>query len=286
MPNVYGNQGLLRKVQKEQINILNEFDRICKKHNLKYQLFAGTLLGAVRHKGFIPWDDDIDVCMLREDFEKFKSIAFTELTNKYFLQTYETDKEYNRQFIKIRKNDTEFVEKTFIESNIHHGIYIDVFALDNVHHDGVRSKIHRFLLYVFSRIQLLRVNGFIKKVNNPIKKGIAILLSSMLMLVPKIFTDRLNDRVIKMYNRKTKYISHLQNGVNKQRYYKYMMNINDFLEMENIEFENNFYPAPKQYDKILTRLFGDYMKLPPADKREPHHGVVKVTINKERYYEI
>ena len=91
----YGNFNInLKELQNIQMEILVEFDRICKKNNIKYQLFAGTLLGAIRHKGFIPWDDDIDVCMLRKDYIKFLNACESDLRENYFLQTFETDEQY------------------------------------------------------------------------------------------------------------------------------------------------------------------------------------------------
>src|SRR5690554_4796206 len=92
----------LKAIQSIQVEILLEIDRICKKNDIRYQLFAGTLLGAVRHKGFIPWDDDIDLAMLREDYDKFIQVCKYDLDNKYFLQTYETDPQYTFTFGKVR----------------------------------------------------------------------------------------------------------------------------------------------------------------------------------------
>ena len=92
----------IRDVQMIQLEILLEFDRICRKNNIKYQLFAGTLLGAVRHKGFIPWDDDIDVCLLRDDYEKFLDVCLRDLDPGFFLQTYETDEKCIGSMLKFR----------------------------------------------------------------------------------------------------------------------------------------------------------------------------------------
>lgn len=96
----------LREIQLVQLQILTEFDRICKKNDINYQLFAGTLLGAVRHKGFIPWDDDVDVCMLRSEYDRFLEIAQQELDPDYFVQNTYTDPEYYNIFTRIRKNGT------------------------------------------------------------------------------------------------------------------------------------------------------------------------------------
>lgn len=113
----------LKDIQKVELEILLEPDRIYKSNNINYQLFSGTLLGAIRDNKFIPWDDDIDVCLLREDYNKFIKVCQRDLDEKYFLQTNKTDKDYIMQFAKIRKNNTVFMEKCTSESKIHQGIY-------------------------------------------------------------------------------------------------------------------------------------------------------------------
>lgn len=130
----------IKDVQRLELEILLEFDRICKKHGMKYQLYAGTLIGAIRHEGFIPWDDDIDVCMLRSEYDKFLSWVEIELNNKYFFQTYKTDLNYINKFAKIRRNGTLFVEKSVKDLEIHHGVYIDIFALDNIELKTLKGK--------------------------------------------------------------------------------------------------------------------------------------------------
>ncbi len=121
----------MSKVRLVQIELLDELDRISKKYNIKYQLFAGTLLGAVRHNGYIPWDDDIDVAMLREDYERFISVCEKELGADYFLQTPDLEGS-PYPFSKLRKNNTLFVEGNVEHIDIHHGVFIDVFPMDNV----------------------------------------------------------------------------------------------------------------------------------------------------------
>ena len=121
----------IKDLQNVELEILLEVDRICKKHGVKYFLVSGTLLGAVRHKGFIPWDDDIDICMPVSDYRKFCKIAQEELGENFFFQSYETDF-YDRWFAKIRKNNTTCIEKVYENSRLHQGVWIDIFPLIGV----------------------------------------------------------------------------------------------------------------------------------------------------------
>lgn len=154
----------LRKVQMVQLEILLEFDRICKKHDIPYQLFAGTLLGSVRHKGFIPWDDDIDLAMIREDYNKFLEVAASELNEHFILQTYETDKEYYKQSGRIRKKDTLMLQEIYKPFSIHHGIPISLMPLDNIRPYTFVGECHR-MVYQLVYNNLWRLNNA-RKIEN------------------------------------------------------------------------------------------------------------------------
>lgn len=122
----------LKAIHSLELEALTVIDQICRKHAIKYTLVGGSLLGAIRHNGFIPWDDDVDIAMLRDDLEKFKLICKTELPSKYFYQDMNTDPEYLYLFDKIRINNTLFKESYLAECNINHGVFIDIFPVDNV----------------------------------------------------------------------------------------------------------------------------------------------------------
>ncbi|MBG9785023.1 LicD family protein [Shouchella lehensis] len=277
----------LKRVQIEAKDILIEFDRICKKNNLKYQMFAGSLLGTVRHKGFIPWDDDIDVCMLREDFEIFKAKCQDDLKDNYFFQSYETDPEFNRQFIKLRKNGTIFLEDNFKDSKIHHGIFIDIFALDNVRPNSILGLIQQKILYIMGRLQLLRVKRFSEKQDNKVKRSVFVFAHYILKAIPKKWTDKLDTKVARMFNSENeKYVSHLQNGVSKKRYNKFLRRKDEFNLTELAEFEGIMVPIPKNYKEVLENIYGNYMDLPNIEDRKPHHGVIKIEFNNKDRKEI
>lgn len=121
----------MNDLQKCELEILKEFDRVCKMNNLNYSLGSGTMLGAVRHKGFIPWDDDIDVLMPANDYKKFCKIAPKAFSEKFFLQTSYTDSWY-ASFSKVRMNGTTAIEKGFENCRFHQGVWIDIFPIVGV----------------------------------------------------------------------------------------------------------------------------------------------------------
>lgn len=273
-----------KQVQKVQLEILLEFDRICKKNNIKYSLFAGTLLGAVRHEGFIPWDDDIDVCLLREDYEKFLKISELELNSKYFLQNYKTDQNYVLQFSKIRKNKTVFLEKTLSECKIHHGIYIDVFPLDNVKKKSFKGKIQQSFLCLIGRVNLTRIKYLCINNSNIIQKMIRLASHYFLKIVPKRTMNWILKKLFYMFNnKKCEFASHLTNGVTKKRMERYTIKRNDFLDMVEGQFEGYSFPIQKNFDLVLTKMYGNYMKLPPLSERAPHHGIVEIKIEDNKH---
>lgn len=120
----------LRKLQLAELEILKDFIRVCNELKLTYFLDSGTLLGCIRHEGFIPWDDDIDVSMPREDYEIFLEKGQALLKREYFLQSYKTEPNYTLNFAKIRNSNTTFIESSVKDLNINHGIFIDIFPID------------------------------------------------------------------------------------------------------------------------------------------------------------
>ncbi|WP_212930331.1 LicD family protein [Shouchella clausii] len=271
--------GNLKEVQNQQILILKEFCRICEENDLTYHLFAGTLLGAVRHKGFIPWDDDIDVAMLREDYNKFITLCKTSLKKDFFLQNFETDPDYPMQFSKLRKNNTLFVEGDYRDISMHHGLYIDIFPLDNVFPNTKLGEIQRISVHFLRTLDRARTKRLCQKSNNKLVVYLRLTLYALLKLIPKKLTDRLQYTLLTLFqNKKTQYVSHLTNGATKQRFYKFLIRRDDFYDTTKMKFENGIYTIPSDYKDVLSRLYGDYEILPPKEKRVPHHGIVKIKL--------
>ncbi|MDI9487826.1 MAG: LicD family protein, partial [Bacillota bacterium] len=123
----------IREVQKKLLMILIEFDRICRKHNIKYSLEGGTLLGAIKYKGFVPWDDDIDIVMERPEYERFLKVCKRELNEDYFLQNNRTVKHFPLNYSKLHMNNTLYVQESTAFLNIHQGLFIDIFPVDKIY---------------------------------------------------------------------------------------------------------------------------------------------------------
>ncbi|MGN0638566.1 MAG: phosphorylcholine transferase LicD [Huintestinicola sp.] len=248
----------LRKLQLEQLDILIEFDRICRKHNIKYIIDSGTLLGAVRHKGFIPWDDDVDVRMLRSEYDKFCEAA-GELGKDYFFQNHTTDKGYPWLYSKIRKNGTTAVRVGQEKLKMHQGIFIDIFVCDGV----PDSKYLKKLRDSISLINRKLLYSVIARDNAPTAAE-----RTFWELVSFIKPDAAHfaDRLVRTLFNENNCSRVGSNG------YHHPVEIKGFkkewlTDLTELEFENRFFLAPKEYDECLTFIYGDYMKLPPPEKR-------------------
>lgn len=248
----------LNDLQKAEIEILRSFIEICKKNNLKYYAVGGTCLGAIRHSGFIPWDDDIDVALPREHYERFMEIAQTSLPDYYFLQTFKTDVEYPSCFAKIRDSRTTFIESSVKNLSINHGVYIDVFPLDFYPEKGKRVFKFEMLLYKarFSTA-LSSVPSF--------KIRLLRLISNIMHPDIKEAQQKLND-LLKNMPVSSSYINVFGSWGNRE-----IAPISWFENGKQVKFEDIYLTVPKDYDKYLERLYGDYMTPPPAEQQISHH---------------
>lgn len=273
------------RLRKRQLQILLEFDRICKAHRLPYVLFAGTLLGAIRHQGFIPWDDDVDVAMLRQDYERFLTICQRELSSEFFLQTTYTDPEYFNAFARLRSEGTIYLQSQYRYFDMHHGIFIDIFPFDNAFPKSPIGLIHRLLLRsvrVLSRsLSYSSKEKFISEHPDKKKRVFYRCFKALSFALKKYPLDNLYQKVLKIFNGiETDYVTHLTWTITKWNYYSYMIGKDQFRKSIDIKFEKKDFPAPVNYHEWLTSIYGDYMMPPPEHLRKPHHGLIKVEIHK------
>ena len=261
---------ILKGLHQVQIEMLDEIVRICQKHNLTYFLTGGSALGAVRHKGFIPWDDDIDLCMPRADYEKFIEICKTELKDDYYLDNGNTNKEFLQVFTKIRKKNTLFREKDLAHLKEHNEIFVDIFPFDNIKEKGLILKFQVVITRAIIATLLCRVGA---------KKKEEFKRKYLITIFDNLSTENLQKlykKVACMYNNKN--TEHFTNFSSPYRYDKEIFLKDKFLPTVDLEFEGKKYKCPKDYDYYLTKLYGDYMKLPPKDKMV-NHSVLEISFD-------
>ena len=260
----------LRKLQKCELEILKEFVRICNKYNLKYSLAFGTLLGAARHEGFIPWDDDIDVMMPIDDYKIFEEIVNKELNKKFFFQNISTDKNYYLYWDKIRMNNTISIVKGYEDIKINWGICIDIFPIFKVPLTMKEQQNHIKNLKLAN--VCLNSNLYKKgKIHNTTLK--TKIFYNLINLFPRSVINKISNIFYKkIYNYNGKYDKYVDYCELYSRIIVYDKNIFD--NMEVLNFEGYEFNVVNNYKKVLKQLYGDYMKLPPKEERVAHGNLI------------
>ncbi len=263
----------LRMLQLAELDLLIELDRICKKYSIKYFLSGGTLLGAVRHKGFIPWDDDIDVIMMREDYELFLKVCNAEINKEYKLYNWDNDNS-PLPFSKLKINGTELLEESSLNSNVSKGVYIDIFPFDKVSNNKVKRWFQKIKILSMKKILLVRCNCKVLIHKNKFEKLIGKILYFILKIIYLPFST---NKIKRMFSKEMIKYNHLTNCKyciewgGAYSYKKELKKISYFKEIIYTEFEGVKFPISKQYDLILNEMYGDYMKLPPISERRQHN---------------
>lgn len=249
------------------LELLDEVDRICKENNIKYFLSGGTLLGAARHGGFIPWDDDIDLWMTRENFDRFKKLLPTTLSEKYFVEDYFENINNPLSIMKIEKHGTRFVEGVFTRTDVGHAMYIDIFPLDNIWRPAY--KLQTAILIKMQSVRDFHLRDGSKNGISTVKKAIYSCIS--------LKTARwITERTMRWFDSiPMKYVNQL---AHRGRYWPKFLK-EDIEDLIPILFEGKMYPAPRNIDKVLKQCYGDYMKLPPTEYQQPTHDIVECSLN-------
>lgn len=262
----------VNKLKEYELKILDEFVSICENNNLNYYLAYGTLLGAIRHKGFIPWDDDIDVYMKGQDYYKLKKIMLKNNESKYFCQSLESEKYYNLSFAKIRMKNTLALEEKTKDEPFNKGIFIDIFPLipyptNKKDQKKFRRKIKLYNLLVESDMKNKT------KYNN--YGNVGKTLSKIFKIIPRSFRNIVAKRTLKkiiLYNKEfDNYICIFDNIIFDKQI---------FANSIKVEYENKKYYSPKEYDKYLTTIYGDYMT-PPKEEDRKGHSFIEVKFENE-----
>ena len=261
-------ENVLRHLQLTQLEILKVFDRFCRDHGLQYSLYAGSLLGAVRHRGFIPWDDDLDVCMPRSDYDRFIALWTANPQNGYILQNKENTPGFTQSFTKLRKDHTTFLQFDWERGRYHTGIFLDIFPVDRIPGGkwSRRAFKVRCMLY-----QLLTREFIPTKGSKVLRLGSAVILGC----TPKSVRPKLRQRLLKRLT---------ENNADKSLDAVFIETMASLGKTYNptladayvdLPFEDGAFLCFENWHEYLTGKFGDYMQLPPEEDRAwKHHPII------------
>ena len=262
------SQEELRKLQLIELEMLIEVDRICRKHNIHYSLTGGTLIGAVRHKGFIPWDDDLDVMFIHEEYERFYEACKTDLdTSRFFFQDYRTDPHYLWGYGKMRRIGTEYIKSGQESLKQKTGVCIDLFNFSNVPDSRLKRKFFHTIMFCIRKTLYSEMGRHIEK------SRFLRMWYSILSCIPSRFVNNIRLKIVKHYQKKQTAnvscsalpIPYLIDGFDKKVFEEYTY----------LPFENREFMATAHWDYYLSAEYGDYMQLP---KEENRRGVMNAVV--------
>lgn len=263
---MYINDNTMRKLNSIQLNIFKEFVNVCEKLDLSYFLVHGSLLGALRYKGFFPMDDDIDVAMPRDDYDRLIEEGQKYLSDNLFIQSNVTDPQYPLAFAKIRDTNTAFIQPVLNNCNVNKGVYIDIFPIDFIPDDEKERR----KLNALCRIYNLRVCTVLNIPNISKKHQLFQVISKVIMPSWK----KTMNRYANVYNRKQKTKSIIIFG---GKFSEVGIPAKWFEDKIEVEFEGVKSYAPKMYDEYLTRIYGDYLNYSPSEKYLNSYGEVEIS---------
>ncbi len=273
----------LRRVQDHLLIIAEEIKRVCEENDIHYFLAGGTLIGVVRHSGFIPWDDDLDIGMLREDYDRFIQIAPEKLSNQFFLQTWKTDNQYCQAFAKVRMKQTVYREANDPEKKDYQGFFVDVFPYDNIP-DDIRAR-KKFSKTIMAYRYTMQMKGKLRPWKTA--KGKAKC---------RIFCSRFPFMILSLFLRRNRIIESYTKAMNKHnnneslcvcqesggaRFGKYPIDRKYLQAYTMLSFEGIQFSCPSNFDGFLRDIYGDYMKLPPIEQQKCTHGIVEIVFKED-----
>lgn len=260
-----------RRLQLIQIPLLKEFDRVCRENNITYSISGGTLIGAVRHKGYIPWDDDADIMMLREEYEKFKKVRDQLDPSICFFQDHDTDSNYIWGYGKIRRVGTKFIRCGQSHLKFQTGVSIDIFPLDDVPNSTFKRMMLDLKMWKLRKTLWAQVAKYTEK--NPFKrlwyKTLALTNPEKVFKKVKKYTDKSrnnNEKEVRVLLFPSIGKMYVKNPMKT----RYSMPKSWFTDVVEYEFEDMKIYGTRDYHAALYYQYRDYMTLPPVDKRDPH----------------
>ena len=263
----------LRRLQLTELDLLREADRICRKYGIRYCIIAGTMLGAVRHSGFIPWDDDVDIAMLRPEYERFCTVLADELDpQRYEFQDHRHTPGYRWGYGKLRRKDSVFLREHQEHMPYDQGVFMDVFPLDAVPESHFGRTVWNFRCFVIRKLLWSRVGRIADR--SPVKRIVYALVDR----IPEEKVIRWYERMIRRAGRISSDWVRILMFPTPNRQWGYLKEW--YENSEPIRFEGNEFPGVRDYDAYLSFKFGDYLQLPPEEKRKTH-PVSRIVLPKE-----
>lgn len=252
----------LKHLQNVILLIAKDIDQICRKHGIEYYLLGGSCIGAIRHNGFIPWDDDLDIIMTSDNYYKFLSVAKKELSSeKYYIQ--EGLKDWPLDFSKVRLKGTIFEEDDDTDvSSDKSGIFVDVFRLDNISDSNFKARVH-YILYKYYLCYQLSERSY---KNATFKKKLMMFMAAPLKI------RFIRNLLIKWLKKQDAYTTNrLAFLCGRTRFKTAITQKTIYGKPTYVKFEDTYLPVPEKYHQYLTQMFGDYMTLPPEEQRHSQH---------------
>ena len=272
------NNEQLKLLQIKETEILKEIDRLCRKHNIYYTLAYGTLIGAIRHKGFIPWDDDIDIFMTRDNFDKFISVI-NEMDKKFFYVDSFYNKHYGLRFGKVMMNGT-IMQEQVTSKKVPCGIFVDLFVMEKTSLNK-KEQIKQFNDYwALRRVSLRRSHYVIKK--NPIHRFIFNVFGCLFKLIPTSYLNK-KDNKIKLRFNDLKDYKWINFEIADKDFSQAIIDKDVFENYIDVDFDGNKFMIVKNYDALLVPAYGDYMQLPKEEDRRPIHTVERIDFGEDKW---
>lgn len=263
----------LQKLKKMELELLRDFQELCDRHGLEYFAGGGTAIGAVRHQGFIPWDDDIDVNLYRDDYEMFLKYAKEEYSDKYEIMNAETSDLYPLMSTRWMKKGTKFKEECFKDLDLDLGVFLDVYCFDNVPDDDKKMRRQGKRVWFLNKLMIL------KAVKRPVlyfggwKAQVVYVISWIVHMLMNLFHvsnaflyKQVKKELTRYNGKKTKRIAYYFDPTP----FTSVINYDDVFPTRKVPFEDGEIKVGCHVEKYLEKRFGDYMKLPPEDKRHNH----------------
>jgi len=265
-----------RKLQLVELKLLKNFIEICEKNDIRYYALGGTLLGAVRHKGFIPWDDDIDIGVPREDYDRLLKLYENESKNEIDLHSYKNDPNHYRFFSQIEDSSIKVNRTDKLERETS-SAWIDIFPLDGMPNGKILRKIWKYyILYLRAmyRYSCFNIGVNVNKKNRPLHESLLIKLGVLFNFQEKLDVKKrlgILEKALKKYPYKDS--QYLVNAMGAYKF-KEMFHKKYYGDGEKYLFEDIKIWGPIDYDYVCRQLYGDYMKLPPENERNHHESEV------------